>query len=272
MLISVIIPTYKPQKYLWECLFSLDKQTFSHSDFEVILVLNGCNEPYSSQIKIWIYEHQSLNINFIQIDQGGVSNARNVALGVAKGEYITFIDDDDFVSPPYLELLYKKASVETISIAYPYAFCEENHEQIKYRLTDVFEKYVFNDNLSFLQVKSFFSGPWMKLIHRDIINNRRFNPQFSIGEDSLFNYTISDKYGKMIFADKEAIYYRRYREGSALISHRTRVDILWNGLRLQYVILSLFFKSQFKYNVSITLFYLWSVVKGIVFNVFCKIK
>ena len=271
MFISVIVPTYKPQKYLWECLSSLDKQTFSHSDFEVILVLNGCNEPYSSQIRTWISEHQ-LNINFIQLDQGGVSNARNVALGVAKGEYITFIDDDDFVSSSYLELLYKKASIETISIAYPYAFCEENQEQIKYRLTDVFEKYVFNDNLSFLQVKSFFSGPWMKLIHRDIINNRRFNPQFSIGEDSLFNYAISDKYGKMIFADKEAIYYRRYRGGSALLSHRTKLDIIQNGLRLQYAVLSIFFSNLFNYDLNITLSYLWSIMKGTVFNIFFKIK
>ena len=272
MLVSVIIPTYKPQKYLWECLSSLDKQTISHSDFEVILVLNGCNEPFFSQIKTWISEHRSLNINFIQIDQGGVSNARNVALDVAKGEYITFIDDDDFVSPAYLELLYKKASIETISIAYPYAFCEENHEQIKYRLTDAFERYNTDEVLSFPKVRSFFSGPCMKLIHRDIINNRRFNPQFRIGEDSLFNYAISDKYGKMILVDKEAVYYRRYRKGSALHSHRTKLDIIQNGVRLQYAVLSIFFRDLSKYSLRITLSYLWSITKGTVFYCFFKIK
>ena len=51
MKISVIIPTYKPQVYLWECLDTVYAQTFSKKEFEVILVLNGCNEPYNSQIQ-----------------------------------------------------------------------------------------------------------------------------------------------------------------------------------------------------------------------------
>lgn len=51
MKISVIIPTYKPKAYLWECLDSLVAQTFAKKDFEVLLVLNGCLEPYRSEIE-----------------------------------------------------------------------------------------------------------------------------------------------------------------------------------------------------------------------------
>ena len=54
-------------------------------DFEVILVLNGCKDPYLSQILSWKAMHKSLNLNVIQTDFGGVSNARNMAIDVAKG-------------------------------------------------------------------------------------------------------------------------------------------------------------------------------------------
>lgn len=79
--ISVIIPTYKPQSYIWECLDSLKNQTFAKERFEIILVLNGCREPYYSQIHAYIENNlHGYNVNFIQTDQGGVSNARNIAL------------------------------------------------------------------------------------------------------------------------------------------------------------------------------------------------
>ena len=64
--ISVIIPTYKPQNYLWECLESLVRQTFPGQHFEIILVLNGCTEPWKSQIEEFIRRKMSkMNVLFI---------------------------------------------------------------------------------------------------------------------------------------------------------------------------------------------------------------
>ena len=105
MEISVIIPTYKPQDYLWRCLDSLDGQTLAKDKFEVILVLNGCKEPYDGEIKNYAVNHSQLPLDYIQTDKGGVSNARNIGIDAANGDYITFIDDDDYVSPRYLEAL-----------------------------------------------------------------------------------------------------------------------------------------------------------------------
>ena len=108
---SVVIPTYKPQSYLWDCLDSMVAQTLPKEDFELILVLNGCSEPWKSQIQEYLdSKMEGMNVKFFYTEQGGVSNARNMALDVAEGEYVTFIDDDDFISPRYLELLYEKAS------------------------------------------------------------------------------------------------------------------------------------------------------------------
>ena len=109
MKISVIIPTYKPQAYLWECLDSLVAQTFPKEDFEIVLVLNGCTEPWKSQIQEYIdAKMKGMNVKFIHTEQGGVSNARNIALDAAQGEYVTFIDDDDYVSKTFLASSYSK--------------------------------------------------------------------------------------------------------------------------------------------------------------------
>ena len=138
MEISVIIPTYKPQDYLWECLDSLDAQTFPKEKFEVILVLNGCDEPYKSQIERYIEEHKkALNIKLIHTLQGGVSNARNIALDHAEGKYICFIDDDDYVSPSYLQELYSKASDDTIVISNTYYFKDGSKAEEYSRMAEV---------------------------------------------------------------------------------------------------------------------------------------
>ena len=88
MKISVIVPTYKPQAYLWECLDSIYNQTFPKSEYELVLVLNGCNEPYNTQIKEWLSNHSDLQVQYFQTDEAGVSNARNMVLDVAQGVFI----------------------------------------------------------------------------------------------------------------------------------------------------------------------------------------
>ncbi len=85
MKISVIVPTYKPQAYLWECLDSIHNQTFPKTEFELVLVLNGCCDPYNEQIKDWIKAHSDLQIQYFQTDERGVSNARNIGLNAARG-------------------------------------------------------------------------------------------------------------------------------------------------------------------------------------------
>lgn len=232
MKISVIIPTYKPQNYLWECLDSLVAQTLPKDDFEVILVLNGCSEPYKSAIEMYIAENMiSMNVNFIHTEIGGVSNARNLALDKVKGEFVTFIDDDDFVSPQYLELLYEKADTETISLCYPYAFNDgDADKQISYYLTDVYNELHKKNNLRISsKVRKYFSGPCMKLIPMNFIQDRRFDVRFKNGEDSLFMFLISDNFKNFSFTSKDSIYYRRYREGSAIMKFRSKSERLKNS-------------------------------------------
>lgn len=231
MKISVIIPTYKPGTYIWECLDSFEKQTFSKIDFEVILVLNGCKEPYYSQLKEYIAK-SNVQYKFIQTDESGVSNARNIALDNAKGEYITFIDDDDWVSPSYLEELYAKSSPDTISLCYPYAFRDGDMKQLPYAITEQYESRVSNGKQPYSRTRKYFSGPCMKLIPMSFIHGRCFDPRFKNGEDNLFMFLISDKFKFVDFTSREAIYYRRLREGSAITSKRTFWNKIYNSFRI----------------------------------------
>lgn len=251
MKVSVIIPTYKPQDYIWQCLGSLTKQTFSYNLFEVIIVLNGCCEPWKSELEAYISANMSaLTVKLIQIDQGGVSNARNVAIEMAEGEYVTFLDDDDYISPRYLELLYEKSDPNTVVLSRPFPFndCDPT-KSVPYPLIDIYEEMHCLTNIRISsKVRKYFSGPWMKLIPMSFIRDRRYDVRFKNGEDSLFMFLISDKIKSIKFADRESVYYRRYRAGSAVTTKRSRVEVIKNGLFQIGVYFRYFLKTPFDYN------------------------
>ena len=230
MKISVIVPTYRPQGYLWECLDSVYNQTFAKSDYELVLVLNGCDEPFHSQIEDWLDNHSDLQVQFFQTDVGGVSNARNIALDNARGEYITFIDDDDLVSPMYLQELYEKATPDTVSLCYPYAFNDGKIErQLPYSITNTYNYCIEHEcNKLASRGRKYFSGPCMKLIPMSFIQDRRFDVRFKNGEDCIFMFLISDKIKNIVYTSKDAIYYRRYRENSAVTRKRKKTERIKN--------------------------------------------
>lgn len=265
MKISVIVPTYKPQAYLWECLNSIYNQTFPKSDYELILVLNGCNEPYNSQIKDWVSEHKDLQVQYFQTNQGGVSNARNIALDTAKGEYVTFIDDDDYISATYLESLMCVADKSTIAIACPYAFKDGKKDvKVRYPLTDMYRRLCGDKKYSPSKVRRYFSGPCMKLFPKSFIQGRKFDTRFSIGEDGLFMFLISDRFEYIRFASPDAIYYRRYRDNSLITSPRTKQQARENSINLLKVMLGYFVRSPFKYNLQFSMLQIASVLKSII--------
>ena len=221
MLISVIIPTYKPQSYIWDCLNSLKNQSFDKSKFEIVIILNGCKEPYESLIQSFINDNlKGHNVIFLQVDEGGVSNARNLALDIVTGEYITFLDDDDFLSPSFLQEMYNKADIETVALSNTLTVRESDRKiwDCSYLVSDTFKRKCHGGRQLFYKARKYFSGPVMKLIHKDIIGNRRFNPKFSVGEDSQFMFLISDRIKYVDFTSENAIYYRRLRDGSAVTS------------------------------------------------------
>lgn len=242
--VSVIIPSYKPQAYLYECLDSLCCQTLPKECFEVILVLNGCKEPYLEQINKYASCHNNLPLHVIQIDLGGVSNARNIAISKSRGDYITFIDDDDYVSPSFLEELLAVSDEHTVGLCYPYAFNDgEEGGQLPSKVTLEYEKKSIHGKQKSVKVRRFFSGPWAKMFHRSIIGDRRFDTRFSVGEDSQFMYLISDRIPMVAFTSRNAIYYRRFRNESATTSRYSFTKVLKNCWLRFKINTSIYFSS-----------------------------
>lgn len=263
--ISVIVPTYKPKEYLWACLNSLCSQTLPKNQFEILLILNGCCEPWKGTIEAYIISNmQGTNIKLMQTDIPGVSNARNMGLDKAQGEYIAFVDDDDYVSPCYLENLLCKSSQDTVSICYPFAFNDgQSGIQLPYAMTLLYKKIASKGRQKLMKGKSFFSGPCMKMFHRSIIRNVRFDNKLKVGEDTTFMFMISDHIKYIDFAGKEAIYYRRFRQGSAVTTKRGFKERLKSNMYQIYIYISSYLKNPFHYNFLFFITRCGGCLKGI---------
>ena len=261
--ISIILPTYKPKGYLEECINSIYIQTYQN--FELIIILNGdISSHYVDYINRLIANKPNyIKLHFIQTEVSGVSNARNIGLDKAIGEYICFIDDDDIISKNYLEELIKISDRHTLGISNVHSFinnikkCEDNFFICK-QLKDK-RKYI---NAHIYEYRSFLAFPVAKLIHRDIINNRRYDSRFKNGEDSLFITSISDEIKRIKFTPDNAIYYVRERIGSASRRKIPILVLLNDSLTLIKAYISVYFKKPFSYNLILFLLRIPGVLKN----------
>jgi glycosyltransferase involved in cell wall biosynthesis len=101
-MISVIIPCYNSEKYLRECVESVLRQTYA--DLEIILVEDGSTDATSAICDE--YASRDLRVTVLHKKNGGLSDARNAGIRLSKGEYIGFVDSDDWVEPDMFEALY----------------------------------------------------------------------------------------------------------------------------------------------------------------------
>jgi len=260
--ISVIIPTYKPQDYILECLQSLNNQSFDKNKFEIIIVLNGEQEPYHSFISNCLSQC-NFQYELIYTNIAGVSNARNVGIEQSKGKYLTFIDDDDLISENYLQGLYDIAKNGLIPLSYIKAFVENISNEKNFYITDVYEK-MKNKNLNVLNTRSYFSTPYCKLIPRDMIGAHRFPEKLQNNEDVVFMFAISDKKMKMQFTDKTAVYYRRTRDNSLVTRKVSLAYTIKNRLKSSFAIIVIYLKSPTKYSFLFMVSRILGLLKTIV--------
>lgn len=218
--VSVIVPIYNVEEYLEECLDSLLTQTLN--EIEVIMVNDGSvdNSRNIAQKYVTKYKHFQL----IERENGGLSAARNSGLLVATGEYIYFIDSDDYLVPNALEILYKKASSENLDVLKfaAYSF-EDNSKELSweykdgyryhgvyqdiYQGIDLLEKFILTNDASFPSCCLIFSK-------REVI--KQHNLKFYEGiihEDNLFHWQILSVSNRTSVLNMP-LYCRRFRSGS----------------------------------------------------------
>lgn len=255
MEISVIIPTYKPDYYIWECLDSIKEQTLNKNLFEVLIILNGEKEPYHSDILNYIKKYKLENFKLLYTEQNGVSNARNIGLEVCKGNYIAFIDDDDYIDKDYLQNFYKILDKDSLFIANIKNFCEENKENVKKI------KYIENDiTTNFFKYRKSFSYIGAKIISKNIIGSFKFNTKYKNGEDSLFMVEISKNIKQIKTSNENSIYWRRIRKNSANYQKKKYSYIIKNYFLIFLEYLKLFLKKE--YNKSFVFIKILALFKG----------
>lgn len=109
--VSIIVPFYNVENYIEKCLKSLVNQTLK--DIEILLVNDGSKDGSEEIAKKFIETYPN-KIVYFKKENGGLSDARNYAIPYAKGEYIAFLDSDDYVEPNMYEEMYNKAKEQTL--------------------------------------------------------------------------------------------------------------------------------------------------------------
>ena len=193
-LISIIIPIYNAAQYLPQCIDSILSQTYQL--WECILIDDGSTDNSFSICKI--YSARDSRIKVIQKENEGVSIARNWGIERAIGEFITFIDADDWVEPYYLECLIVNSNYDIVF--FPYIKIYSNGENVSYKLKELeaSDEDGFWNIVEYLKSNeykvNFYGFTWNKLFRSKIIkqNNVRFVHGLKVSEDEVFtlNYSL----------------------------------------------------------------------------------
>lgn len=209
-LITVIVPVYKVEKYLKECVDSILKQ--SYSELEIILVddgsPDGCGKICDN------YAKTDERIRVIHQQNKGLSSARNAGIDIATGQYITFVDSDDWISEDMIEILYQSMKKQKAQMAG--CFLEsfyDNKRKLSNRYHD--QIYIFSRAKA---LDSFLFNGYLtpctcgKLYMIDLWKNIRF-PEKMFFEDQYTTYKLIDQCDKICFTENPLYHYRK-REGS----------------------------------------------------------
>lgn len=230
MQFSIILPIYNVEKYLAECIESILSQSFT--DYEIILVDDGSKD--SSGRICDEYAQKDSRIKVLHKENGGQSSARNVGLDNASGQYIVYIDSDDFIlNPSFLSDLSEKATTtQSDIILYKHTKYYDNSKKFDnctYSLDDSHETKRSDDFLFELVKKdAYFGMAWTKAFRRRLAvdNHITFDTRLSCEDmDWYFNLVMSAE--TLCAIDKTYIAYRQ-REGSvtATVKIKNLVDFI----------------------------------------------
>ena len=188
-MISIIVPFYNAGKYLEKCIKSICNQTYS--DIEIILIDDGSKD--NSRVICDKFVAEDKRIKVIYKENGGVSSARNRGLDVAQGEYITFIDSDDWINPDLLERLMAQIGQADMAVGgYTTVSIAGNVEQ-KYKDECLTFPECVCSKFDELYANNFFNAPFAKIYKRNILETQRVDSTVALGEDFLFNLEYLSK-------------------------------------------------------------------------------
>ena len=183
--ISIIVPVYKVEPYIHKCVDSILGQTFT--DFELILVDDG--SPDNCGKICDEYAQKDSRIKVIHKENGGLSDARNAGIDIAKGEYIGFVDSDDWIEPDMYKLLYEMCIENNCEIA----SCTSTIHYKNKTVTNGTHPLIIHDKnqamRAMLEGELYDEVVWTKLIKRSLLKEIRFTVGI-VYEDTAFTYKV----------------------------------------------------------------------------------
>lgn len=200
--VSVIVPAYNAEKVIEKCVQSILVQSLSN--LEIIIVEDG-SQDFTRTIVCKMAEEDSRIRLILKDENRGLSAGRNSALEIATGEYIGFVDADDWVEKDYFETLYKQGNqADLIITGYMHDAMDEERSVVNVSRTVLMQSGFWTDKKEIVSkaadvdTSKMFAYTWNKLYRKSIIdsNQLRFSKQVLI-EDFLFNTCFWDKIGSL---------------------------------------------------------------------------
>ena len=258
--VSVIVPVYNSSKYIKECMDSLINQSLQ--DLEIICVDDGSTDNSLSILKE--YEQKDRRIKVISKENGGAGSARNLGVSHATGEFINFIDSDDWLDSNTFEELYEKSKQENLDVLMYLLInfnenTNEEYEDNYYNLSSIdskFDNVVFNYNDIPNEIFHITVSPCNKLINRDFWN--KLNYKFFEGvmfEDNPFFFNLILEAKRMGIIRKH-YYHRRRRDDSVMsLNGEKLIDIMAMSDEVVNVFIRKNLHEKFKRKVTNFKFY-----------------
>ena len=246
--ISIVVPVYNAETYIGKCLDSILSQPYN--DYEILLIDDGSCDLSGAILDD--YTNKDSRIRVFHKKNGGVSSARNLGLDNSNGDYITFVDADDYLLPNTItnNLFQNGIAINSDIIEFPYI--RENH---------IFS--IDNVKLDGIKFERFYSVHfhnelWGRFYKNSIIGNIRFDQSLSIGEDVLFVCQVLSGC-KTVYFNKEGGYYYNVNEGSVM---RKADDEKLDSQR--FALLNAFISNGMMNNARVIEFYfrLYDILKG----------
>ena len=211
-LISIIIPVYNVQNYIHHCIQSVLCQTYEH--FEALLIDDGSTDE-SGRICDY-YAKLDSRVKVIHKNNGGVSSARNIGIDNSEGQYIVFVDADDWIEQSYLEILINS----TINNQADLAYCSYTRDTIYTNVAkDNFSSAIKYKLFSINDAEFWFGRKraelWTAIYSRNVMGELRFDEEIAIGEDSLFLLEYAKKCNKILYVSSKLYHYYQ-RNDSAM--------------------------------------------------------
>lgn len=226
---SVIIPVYNVEKYIDRCLKSIISQNYD--DLEIIVVDNGSTDSSGSICDTYANEHS--NISVYHIENHGVGSARNFGLSKARGEFIYFVDSDDYLVGNLFADFADKLVLDLDLAVFSYynSFEEDLTEKQRTEKSLPFKGNYDKDGFIKIFKELFLSNMlytvWNKIYRREFLLENNFSfEQYELGEDTRFNLDVYREVNKIYLSQDSYYVYVTGRKGSAMSSY--------NPKRLQY--------------------------------------